>query len=130
MSDVHNVCIPLSLATAPAATSTIFGFWAPSSEVGGGITITKCTFASNTAIGLASAPYYTLVTTDSAGLINGTITSALASAAFAAGTPRVGTISSAFVEAGYGVAVKYAQTLASNTLGWIITAQVQYVMGR
>lgn len=128
--DIHNVCIPISNGgTLAVGTSNIFGFWVPTDAVGGGITVTRVAYSSNAAIAAASAPNFTLVSLGTNGAINGTIASATGSAAFTAGTPRAGTISSEFVDAGYGVAVKWAQTAANADIPYI-TASIQYVMGK
>lgn len=131
MSNVMNVTIPLlsQPGTLAVGTTTIFGFYAPSDAVGGGITVTKVDFASDIALAAASAPVFELVTKTAAGVINGTITSVLASAAWGAGTSRVGTVSTAFVDAGYGVWVQWKQTAASADIP-ILNASVQYVMGK
>lgn len=129
MSDVHNVNVNLLNGTIAVGTTYIMAFWAPSESIGGGITITKVDFTSAAAIAAASAPVYTIVTTNSSSLPNGTVTSVLASAAWTAGTSRVGTISSAFVEAGYGVAVKCSYT-KENATEHLVNASIQYIMGR
>jgi len=131
MSDVHNVNVNLLNGTLAVGTTMVFGFFAPTASIGGGITITKVDFISSAAIAAASAPVYTLVTTDSACLPNGTITSVLASANWTAGTARVGTIESAFVDATYGVAIKAVGPVAGqNATTHCVVAAIQYVMGR
>ena len=127
-ANVMNVCVPLSNGTLALGTTTIVGFYAPSDAVGGGITITKVDFASNAAIAAASAPVFECVVLSSAGAIAGTIATALGSAAWTAGTSRVGTLSTVFVDAGQAVAFKRAQT-AVNADAPIITGMVQYLMG-
>ena len=128
-ANVMNVNVGLLAGTTPVGTSTIFGFYAPSDAVGGGITITKVDYASNAAIAAASAPAYTCVKLTSAGVINGTIATVLGSANWTAGTSRVGTLSTTFVDAGEAVAFVWNQTAANADLP-IINAAVQYVMGR
>jgi len=128
-ANVMNVCVPLSNGTLALGTTTIVGFYAPSDAVGGGITITKVDFASNAAIAAASAPVFECVVLSSAGAIAGTIATALGSAAWTAGTSRVGTLSTVFVDAGQAVAFKRAQT-AVNADAQVITGMVQYLMGR
>ncbi len=128
--EVMNVVIPIYAGTvAVVGTATHFGFWAPSDALGGGITVTKVTYVSRDAVNAGSAINPTLVTTSSAGLINGTIATATGQNALTAGTPAVGTISAPFVDGGYGVAVQVAGT-AANVNALFISANVQYVMGR
>ncbi len=128
--EVHNVCIPISSGgTLPVGTTNVFGFWTPTDAVGGGITVTRVAYCADTAIAAASAPNFTLVSLGTNGATNGTIATATGSAAFTAGTPRAGTVSTAFVDAAYGIAVQWAQT-AANADKPNITASVQYVMGK
>jgi hypothetical protein len=129
MSEVHNVNINITSGTLAPGTTNVFGFWAPTASVGGGITITKVSYASNNAVAAASAPNFTLVTVGTNSATNGTIATAIGSVAFAAGTIQTGTISSAFVDATYGVAVQWVQTEA-NADRQTINAHVQYVLGR
>ena len=128
-ANVMNVCVPLANGTLAIGTSTIVGFYAPSDAVGGGITITKVDYASNAAIAAASAPVFECVKLTSAGAINGTIATVLGSANWTAGTSRVGTLSTVFVDAGEAVAFKWAQT-AANGDAPVITGCVQYLMGQ
>jgi hypothetical protein len=128
-ANVMNVNVGLLAGTTPVGTSTIFGFYAPSDAVGGGITITKVDYCSNEAIAAASAPVYTCVKLTSAGAINGTIATVLGSANWTAGTSRVGTLSTVFVDAGEAVAFVWNQTAANGQLPKI-NAAVQYVMGQ
>jgi hypothetical protein len=128
-ANVMNVNVGLLAGTTPVGTSTIFGFYAPSDAVGGGITITKVDYASNEAIAAASAPVYTCVKLTSAGAINGTIATVLGSAAWTAGTSRVGTLSTVFVDAGEAVAFVRSQTAANGAIP-IVTGMVQYLMGQ
>ena len=130
-ANVMNVTIPVlsQPGTMAVGTTTIFGFYAPSDAVGGGITVTRVDFCSDIALAAASAPVFELVTKTSAGVVNGTISTALASANWTAGTSRVGTLSTAFVDAGYGVFVQWKQTAASADIP-ILNCSVQYVMGR
>lgn len=128
-ANVMNVCVPLANGTSAVGTTNIFGFYAPSDAVGGGITITKVDYASNQAIAAASAPVFECVVLSSAGAIEGTIATALGSANWTAGTSRVGTLSTVFIDAGQAVAFKRANT-AVNADTPIITASVQYVMGK
>jgi hypothetical protein len=132
MANVMNVCIPCSNGTLAVGTTNILGFYVPSDAVGGGITITKVDYASNVAIAAASAPVFECVNLTSAGALAGTIATVLASAAFGAGTSRVGTLATStgvFVDAGQAVAIRRLQT-AANADTSVITAAVQYVMGR
>lgn len=125
-----NVCIPINAGgTLPVGTSYIYGFTVPDAGNGGGITITDVKYSSNAAIAAASAPNFTLVSLGTNSAVNGTIASATGSAAFTAGTARSGTITNGFVDAGYGVAVMWVQTAANANMP-VITASVQYVMGR
>lgn len=128
-ANVFNVCVPLANGTSAVGTTTIVGFYAPSDVVGGAITITKVDYASNAAIAAASAPVFECVVLSSAGAIAGTIATALGSANWTAGTSRVGTLSTVVVDAGQAVAFKRANT-AVNADSAVITAMVQYVMGR
>ena len=128
-ANVMNVCVPLTNGTSDVGTSNIFGFYAPSDAVGGGITITRVDYASNVAIAAASAPVFECVTLTSAGVIAGTIATVLGSANWTAGTSRVGTLSTTFVDAGQAVAFTKQQTAVNGTIP-VITAAVQYVMGR
>ena len=128
-ANVFNVCVPLTNGTLALGTTNIVGFYAPSDAVGGGITITKVDYASNEAIAAASAPVFECVALTAAGVIAGTIATVLGSANWTAGTSRVGTLSTTFVDAGQAVAFKWAQT-AVNADTPIITGFVQYVMGK
>ena len=127
-ANVMNVNVGLLAGTTPVGTTTIFGFYAPSDAVGGGITITKVDYASNEAIAAASAPVYTCVKLTAAGAISGTIATVLGSAAWGAGTSRVGTLSTVFVDAGEAVAFVRSQTAANGDIP-IVTGMVQYLMG-
>jgi len=128
-ANVMNVCVPLANGTLAIGTSTIVGFYAPSDAVGGGITITKVDYASNAAIAAASAPVFECVKLSSTGAIAGTIATALGSENWTAGTSRVGTLSTVFVDAGEAVAFKWTQTAANGALN-VVTGMVQYVMGQ
>ena len=129
MSDVHNVAINIVNGTLAAGTSNVLGFWVPTASIGGGITVTKVSYTSNAAVASGSAPDFTLVSLGTNSAINGTIATAIGTAAFTAGTSRPGTISSAYVDATYGVAVKWEQEDVNGDTH-TLTAQVQYVMGR
>ena len=128
-ANVMNVNVALQAGTTPVGTSTIFGFYAPSDAVGGGITITRVDYCANAAIAAASAPVYECVKLTAAGAINGTIATVLGSANWTAGTSRVGTLSTVFVDAGEAVAFVWKQTAANADLPKI-NAAVQYVMGQ
>jgi hypothetical protein len=128
--EVYNVNVHLSSGGTPTVgTSNIFAFWVPTDALGGGITITRVAYASNIAIGAGSAPNYTLVSLGTDSATNGTIATAIGSAAFTAGTPRVGTVASAFVDGAYGVAIQWAQTAVSADYP-VLNASIQYVMGK
>lgn len=127
--EAHNVNVFLGGGTLAIGTSNIFAFWVPTDAVGGGITVTRVSYSSNEAIAAASAPNFELVSLGTNAAVNGTIATAIGSAAFTAGTPRTGTIASAFVDAGYGVAVRWIQT-AANADSPRLTANIQYVTGR
>lgn len=129
MAEVHNVNVCLTNGTLEPATSNVFAFWVPSAAQGGGITITRVDFCSDEAIAAASAPVYTVLTVGTNCAANGTVTSVLASAAWTAGTSRVGTISTAFVDATYGVVIQRKQT-AANADTPVVNCSIQYVMGR
>lgn len=125
-----NVCIPINAGgTLAVGTSIVYGFSVPDSGNGGGITVTDVKYSSSAAIAAASAPNFTLVSLGTNSAVNGTIASATGSATFTAGTARSGTIISGFVDAGYSVAVQFAQTAANADMP-ILTCSVQYVMGR
>lgn len=115
--------------TLAVGTTYIYGLEAPSDSNGGGLTVLSVKYASNEAIAAGSAPNLTLVKTTSAGVVNGTIATATGSAAFTAGTTRVGTLSTVFMDAGEQAHIMWAQT-AANADQPVITATVQYVMGR
>jgi len=129
MSGVYNVNVTLANGTLAVGTAYTPAFFAPTDGVGGGLTITKVDYFSTAAIAAGSAPNYTLVTIGTDCAVNGTIATAIGSAAFNAGTARAGTISTAWVDGTYGVAVQAAQT-AENGDSHIISAAIQYKMGR
>jgi hypothetical protein len=129
MSDVMNVCVNINAGTLAVGTTNVVAFWAPTDAIGGGLTVTDVRYSSNAAIAAGSAPNFTLVTLGTNSATNGTIASAIGSAAFTAGTSRVGTISDAWVDGTEGVAVQWAQT-AANADSPTITAHIQYKMGR
>lgn len=129
MHNVNNVCVNLLNGTLPVGTSRVLAFKVPSDAIGGGITLTSCQFASNAAIAAASAPVYELVNLSSTGAISGTLTTVLGSANWTAGTPRTGTISTAFVDADNYVAVQWKQT-AVNADTPVISAVIGYLMGK
>lgn len=126
----NNVCIPINAGgTLAVGTTYVYGFHVPDAGNGGGITVTDVKFSSNAAIAAASAPNFTLVTSGTDSVVDGSVTSATGSAAFTAGTPRQGTISSGFVDADSYVFVKWAQTAANADMP-VLTCSVQYVMGK
>lgn len=129
MNQVMNVCVPLGNGTSALGTTNIVGFYAPSDAVGGGITIVKVDYASNEAIAAASAPVFECVALTSAGVIAGTIATVLGSANWTAGTSRVGTLSTVFVDAGQAVGFTKKQTSVNGAIP-VVTAMVQYVMGK
>jgi hypothetical protein len=130
MPDVMMNTVPLTNGTLAVGTTNVLAFFAPTDALGGGgITITRVGVSSNAAIAAASAPQFTLVTLGTNSAINGTICTALASAAYTAGTVREMTVATAFVDAAYGVAFVRAQTAANADIP-IITGFIQYVMGR
>lgn len=129
--EVHNVNVTLANGTLPVGTVVIGAMKVPSNSQGGGITLTSVLFWSGSAIAAASAPVYELIGLSTAYAPAGTLTSVLASAAFTAGTARVGTIDTAFIDPDtYGyLAVKAKQT-AENATCHFLTCSIQYVMGR
>jgi len=130
MSDVMQVCVPVSAnGTLAVGTTYLFGMRAPSDANGGGVTVVGVDFASDSAIAAASAPVYEVVKTTSAGVINGTAATVLGSAAWTAGTSRVGTLSTVFVDATEQLHVCHKQT-AANADTPRITCVIEYVMGR
>jgi len=130
MANVMNVCVPLhGGGTLEVGTTNIYGFKVPSDAVGGGITITDVHYASNEAIAAASAPVFTCVYLGTDSAIEGTIATVLASANWTAGTVRIGTLSTTFIDADKYVAFTWDQTEA-NADEPVINASVQYVMGK
>lgn len=129
--DMHvlNVNLTPSNGTMAVGTSNLYAFKAPSDALGGGITIQEVYFCSMDAIAAASAPVYEVVTLNSSAAVNGTVTSVLASAAWTAGTPRLGTISDGWVDGGEYVAVVWKQT-AANASTPIVSCSIGYKMGR
>ena len=127
--EVFNVTVSRS-GTAAVGTAFYPVFWVPTDALGGGVTITKVSYVSPRGAAIASAAQPTLVSCGTAAALaaNATICAALGSAVWGAGTVRDGTISTAFVDAGYLVAVKFAQTAANADEAEYITT-VQYVMG-
>ena len=117
---------------AAAGTQFIFGLRAPSAALGGGITILGVDYVSNAAIAAASAPQFQVVKTTAGGsTVNGTIATVLASAAWTAGTSRLGTLSTVFVDAGEYVMVQHNQTAgAENAATPVVTCNIMYTMGR
>ena len=129
MSDVNlnSIVLVHEGTLAPGTIDHFLGF-VPTASVGGGITVTGFGVWSTDAAGAGSAPQVDLVTTDSSSAVNGTVGSK-GSAALTAGTAAAGTVSSAFVDAGYGLILRWKQ-IAANADTHTITAYVQYVMGR
>jgi hypothetical protein len=105
-------------------------FAIPGTAYGGGITITKFAYCTNSAVASGSAPSLKLVTKTSAGAVIATVASS-GSAATTAGTPIAGTISTAWVPGTVGylaVEVGHAAFGAATTVN--LVASVQYVVGR
>lgn len=128
--EIHTVTVPLVNGAMAVGTSNVLAFFAPTDATGGGITILRAGVSSSVAIAAASAPQFALVTLGTNSATNGTIGTALASAAYTAGTVRHLSLASApFVDAGYGVAFARYQT-ATNADVPIVTGYIQYVMGR
>lgn len=124
------MCVPLhGGGTLEVGTTNIYGFKVPSDAVGGGITITDVHYASNEAIAAASAPVYTCVYCGTDSAIDGTVATVLGSANWTAGTVRIGTLSTTWVDADNFVMFMWAQTEANGDEP-VINASVQYVMGR
>jgi len=130
MANVYNVCVPLNAGgTLAVGTDNVYGFKVPSASVGGGITITDVHYASNAAIAAASAPVYECVYCGTDSAIDGTISTVLGSVAWTAGTVRLGTLSTVFIDADNYVMFKRMHT-AANADEPFVTASVQYVMGK
>ena len=128
--DVFNVVIPMvnGGTTSAVGTTKYLAFFAPTTAVGGGVTITKWGVTSGSAVGSGSAPAFSLITTTSAGVVNGTV-GASGSVSYTAGTPVAGTVSTAFVTQGYGVMLRLEQDqVCPQTL--FLNGYVQYVMGK
>ena len=127
----HNVNVALCNGTLPVGTTIIGAFAVPTNALGGGITLTSVLFWSDAAIAAASAPVYELVGLSTAYAVAGTLTSVLASAAWTAGTARVGTISTAFVDPDSysAVGIQWKQT-AENAAEPRINCSIQYQMGK
>jgi len=126
--EVFNVTVS-NAGTHAIGTANYIAFFAPGQTVGGGVTITRVTYSSPLAVAAASAAQPTLVTIGTNSAINGTIAAALASAAWTAGTIREGTVSTAYVQYAYGVAVKWGQTVANGDENLYLT-NIQYFMGK
>ena len=127
--EVHNVCVNLTNGTLAVGTSNVVAFFVPTDAVGGGITVTKVGYASNDAIAAASAPVFTCVSLGTNSAINGTIATSTGSVAWTAGTLKAGTLSTTFIDAGYGVAFTRIQTAVNGDIP-VVTGFVQYLMGR
>ena len=124
------VNVPIVLGgTAALGTTNVFAFHAPADGKGGGITVQKVNFYSKDAVAAASAPSFELVTLGTNSAINGTICAATGSSAFTAGTAKAATISNAWVDGDYRVAVKWIQT-AVNADQLYCNAGISYVMGK
>jgi hypothetical protein len=128
--EVHNLNVSLGNGTLAVGTTVIGAFAVPANSLGGGITLTAVHFWSNAAIAAASAPVFELVGLGTGFAVAGTLTTVLGSAAWTAGTARVGTISTAFVDPDtYAyVGVQRKQT-AANADTPVVGCSIQYVMG-
>lgn len=131
MSDVINVCVPVHTSgTVAVGTIHNYAFTVPSDAVGGGITITKWGICSDVAVGSGSAPTYDLAIG-----YNGTIGAtgtigANGAQALTAYKANDGTISTAFVDAGYDVFIVQKAAGIVATLTPQINVSIQYVMGK
>lgn len=124
----YNLCVNMS-GTSPVGTTYIPVLWTTDAN-GGGITITNATFSARNAVAAASAGQFELVTLGTNSAVNGTIGTALGSAAFTAGTARAMSLtSSPFVDPPYALAVKWIQT-AANGDEVLYTGQIQYLLGK
>lgn len=127
---VINVCVPVhQMGTVATGTVFNYAFTVPSDAIGGGITITKWGICSDVTVGSGSAPTFDLVVGK-----NGTIAAtgtigANGAQALTAYTCNDGTISTAFVDAGYDVFVKAKKGNVVATLTPQINVSIQYVMG-
>ena len=127
---VMQVSVNLANGTLATGTTLIFGARAPSSSLGGGITVVGVDYCSDAAIEAASAPCFTVVKTTAGGsTVNGTVATVLGSAAWTAGTSRIGTLSTVYVDAGEYLMVRHTQT-AANADTHVLNANIMYVMGR
>lgn len=118
--------------TLKAGTTYVLAFSVPTDDEGGGLTALNANFSSNEAIAAASAPNFEVVTLGTDSAIYGTVFTAIGSAAFGAGTPRPGTVSSEWVDVDAGhkyVAIKWIQTEANADIP-VINASIGYIMGR
>jgi len=111
---------------APGTLDYFLGF-VPSST-GGGVSVTSFGVFSTDACAAGSAPQVDLLTTSSACAVNGTV-GTKGSGALTAGTAAAGTISSAFVDGGYGLILRYKQ-IAANATTQTVSAYIAYVEGR
>lgn len=129
--EVMQVCVPLTFGgTLPLGTTLIYAAQAPTDALGGGITVVGVNYSCGSAIEAASAPIYTVVKTTAGGsTVNGTVATVLGSAAWTAGTTRLGTLSTVFVDGGECLFVRAAQT-AANANEPKVTCVIQYKMGR
>lgn len=128
MSDVINVNVNLANGTLAVGTSNVFAFKVPSNAVGGGITVTHVDYVSDIAIAAASAPVFTCVYCGTDSAIDGTIATSTGSVAWTAGTVKMGTLSTTFIDADNYVMITRAQTAVNGDFP-IINASIQYVMG-
>jgi hypothetical protein len=105
-----------------------FAFYAPSFATGGGLTITRWGVSMGSAIGSGSAPAFSLITYSTANVLNGTVGKS-GSVAYTAGTPVAGTVTTAFVTAGYGIAIRCEQDqVCPGTHYW--NGFIQYELGK
>lgn len=129
---VNTVLVPLSALNPLVDGTAIFAFKAPAAAVGGGITITEVWVTNNAATGSGTAFAISLQKFSSAGtpVLNGTICAAIGGTGdvFAAGVPKVGTVTAGFVSAGEWVAINYDTTAGGTPTAGVLG--FNYKMGR
>ena len=119
--------------TIVAGTQQVLAFDVPSDDLGGGFSIVSCTAHATGTIAAASAPQFDVVAlSESGGTVSATIC-AFGSVAYVPGVPKVGTLSTTWIDqdAGYyyvGIVHKQTAVLAPGTVGcWI---SIGYTSGR
>jgi hypothetical protein len=126
-----NVTLPISGGgTVAAGTFIVPAFALPGTSHGGGVYLVRAKYAANAAIAVGSAPIFQIVSLDANSLPIATL-GANGSAAMAAGTAIVGTISTNWVAGTVGyVGIKYGHGAFGAATMVYVNASLQYYLGR